>query len=330
MSISKPMLAFASLLCAGVATASAQTSSHPGLYITNAVVSPEGFAQCEVVAPSNGLYSLLLSTNLQSWDSIKKLDSWNPPGDAPAPTNRFFINSDPLSAAQVGNTFFLRVVVGLVPKYQLLFHFHNTIDTLAVGTSSVSFPQSISDYSAHLDVERVTSSPDGSQVFFTGPPGSGLTNAMSTGFSTDPGGYDAWYDSSPMLNDPAVPPPGRWTINYNGTNLIFDLPDAQTPTRFVVPQPTVVVSNGLLSSVSWIYRNATTGQALAGPPAFLSDVVVEAGGGTPHQRIYDSNPLPRATTAHSFSPALLWSDVADITISYDDDLGNRYIVFYIK
>jgi len=70
-----------------------------GFYITNAVVLPDGCAQFEVVAPSNGLYSLLLSTNLKTWDAVEILSG---------PTNRFLVNSYPQTVVELGNSFVAR------------------------------------------------------------------------------------------------------------------------------------------------------------------------------------------------------------------------------
>lgn len=290
------------------------------LYITNATVTVDGYANFEVVTPFAGVYSLLISTNLRDWESVDSLEG---------PTNRFFVNSYPTTMAEMG-TVFVRVEVGLVPQYQFNLDFSTAAGTLVVGTPSVGFPLSVQSYSANLEVKRIASLAPATNVFFTGPPGSGLTNALPEGSDLDPDNYGADY-WVPSLANPSVPPLGRWTVSFGGKNLFFDQPDAQT--RFVVPHPTVVVSNSLLVSVNWVYRDPTTGQTLAGSPAFVRKVVVQVFGGIPSQEIYDSDDLPRGTTAHVFSSTLLWSMVESLTISYSDDLagnGNSYTVFYTK
>lgn len=291
-----------------------------GLYITNATLTVDGYANFEVVTPSFGIYSLLISTNLSDWESVETLTG---------PTNRFFIYSYPTTMAEMGNVF-VRVAVGLVPQYQFSLGFSATVGTLVAGTPSISFPQTVQNYSTWLEMNRLANPADGTNVFFTGPPGSGLTNAMPAGSYLDPENFGANYWSHTLTN-PSVPPPGTWTVNYGGTNLFFDQPDALA--HFVVPHPTVVVSNGVLVSVNWVYRNPTTGQALSASPTFLRGVTVEVFGGSPSQSIYDSDDLSRQATNHVFSSALLWSEVESLSITYGDDVGgdgNEYSVFYTK
>ena len=223
------------------------------LYITNATVTVDGYANFEVVTPFNGVYSLLISSNMKDWDSVDTLTG---------PTNRFFINSYPDTLAEMGNVF-VRVAVGLVPQYQFNLNFFSTAGTLVAGTPSVSFPQSVQNYMAFLEVNRIANPAPATNVYFTGPPGSGLTNALPEGSDLDSDNCGANY-WAPKLTTPSVPPPGRWTVSYGGTNMFFDQPDVQT--RFVIPHPTVVVSNGLLVSVNWVYRDPTTGQTLSGSP----------------------------------------------------------------
>ena len=290
------------------------------LYITNATVTADGYANFEVVTPFSGVHSLLVSPNLKDWDSVATLEG---------PTNRFFVNSYPDTLTDMGNIF-VRVALGLVPQFQFNLNLNCTAGTLVAGTPSVSFPQSVQSYSAFLEGNRIANPAAATNVFFTGPPGCGLTNALPEGSDLDPENYGAnnW---SPWLTNPSVPPPGRWTVSYGGTNMFFDQPDART--HFVIPHPTVVVSNGVLVSLDWLYRNPTTGEALSGAPAYMTELVVEVFGGTPFQRIYDSDHLSRGATNHVFSSTLLWSEVESLAISYSDDLvgnGNYYMVFYAK
>ena len=71
------------------------------------------------------------------------------------------------------------------------------------------------------------------------------------------------------------PPPGTWTVRYAGTNLTFNRPDALAPSRLVIPLPTVTVSNGNLTSISWVYKDAATGTTLNQPPAFVTNMEIE-------------------------------------------------------
>jgi hypothetical protein len=291
----------------------------PDLYLTNAIVLPDGRAQLEVVVPSNGVYSLLMSTNLVDWESVENLEG---------PTNRFIIvGPDPPTRLSDFNTLFLRAAVGLVPQYQLHFDFNDTAGTLVPGTPSVSFPQSIRSYFAFLEVNRIANPAADTEVFFTGPPGSGFTNAPPFGSRVDADHYGKNYWTA-TLTTPPEPPPGDWTVDYAGAALKFEGIDPQA--RFVIPQPTVIVSNGLLTSVSWVYRNATTGEPLAEAPMFVTAVNVQLFGGTPPQSLYDSNGLGREDTQFTFSPAFLWADVSALEITYEDESGNAYVITYAK
>ena len=289
-----------------------------GLYFTNVTMTPDGRALFEVVTPSNGVYSLLVSTNLSDWISVENLEG---------PTNRFTVTwPDPPWRISDFRSLFLRAAVGLVPQFNFRLNLSDTAGILVAGTPSVTFPQS-PHYSAFLEGNRLANPAADTNVFFTGPPGSGLTNALPEGTGLDPDHYGKNY-WSPRPAAPSVPPPGRWTVKYAGTDLFFDQPDVQG--RFVIPHPTVVVSNGVLVSVNWVYRDATTGQALGGPPAFMTGGAVEVYGGAPSQRLYDSDQLSRGTTNHTFAATLLWSEVNALDISYNDDLDNDYVIGYSK
>jgi len=73
----------------------------PGLYITKATLLTNGCAQFEVVTPTNGVYTLMVSSDLKNWNPDQTLEG---------PTNRFVLTS-PQPMSQYGNTFF-RVAVG--------------------------------------------------------------------------------------------------------------------------------------------------------------------------------------------------------------------------
>jgi hypothetical protein len=178
-------------------------------------------------------------------------------------------------------------------------------------------------YSVRLDVDNAANWPDPSQVLFTGPPGSGMTNVTAFDALIEPGDNSAWYMSPPVAT-PALPPPGTWTVAFGGTPLTFDPPDAQATTRFIVPQPNLVVSNGMLAEVSWVYRDPSNGQAIATLPVYVNKIIVQVQGGVPFHRLYVSNSLTPNTTNHVFAGTVPWSDVAILSISYYDDLGNCY------
>jgi hypothetical protein len=283
-----------------------------GFYFTNMVLLADGRAQLNLIVPTNGVYTLLTSTDFEKWEPAMLLDG---------PTNRFVITS-PRPMSEIGNTF-LRAAVGRVVSYGFLFYFVASPATLIPGTPSISFPQAIQVYSVRLDVNNASNWPVQTEVLFTGPPGSGMTNLAASDAAIQPEDNSAWY-MSPPVGSPSMPPLGTWTVTFGGAPMTFDPPDSQATTRFIVPQPNLVVSNGLLTGVSWVYRHASNGQALTTLPAYVHKIIVQVHGGMPFHRLYDSNSLPPNTTNHVFATPVLWSDVAIFSISYYDDLGNCY------
>ena len=125
-----------------------------------------------------------------------------------------------------------------------------------------------------------------------------------------------------------VAPGGNWVVNYKGTNQTFSVPATQAASRGVVPYPTVVISGGLLQSVSWVYRDATTGAALAGPPAFLNNIQLQVHGASAAGELYDSNQLTPATTNAVVTTAVNWPAVSGISLADEDSLGNNYAISF--
>jgi hypothetical protein len=283
-----------------------------GLYFTNMILLPDGRAQLDLIVPTNGVYTLLASTDFKKWEAAMTFEG---------PTNRFVITS-PRPMAEIGTTF-LRAAVGRVVSHSFLFYFVSSPAALVPGTPSISFPQAIQVYSVRLDVNNASNWPAQTQVLFTGPPGSGMTNLAAFDAAIQTEDNSAWYMSPPVAS-PSVPPLGTWTVTFGGAPMTFDPPDPQATTRFIVPQPNLVVSNGVLTGVSWVYRHASNGQALTTLPAYVQEIIVQVHGGMPFHRLYDSNSLPPNTTNHVIATPVLWSDVANFSISYYDDLGNCY------
>ncbi|HWQ93606.1 MAG TPA: hypothetical protein VN673_18235, partial [Clostridia bacterium] len=165
------------------------------------------------------------------------------------------------------------------------------------------------------------------EVFFTGPAGSTL---VSTPASPDNSGAeegDAWYQS-PSAASPVGAPAGTWTVNYRGTNMTF-VKDLQPLPRLVVAVPTVTVENGLVQSVSWIYRDRTTGEVLSAPPAFMQSIQVQIEGqnGRVYGSPWDWDP---AQTVHVLSSPVTWSTVRGLNMGYDDWEGNHYVLFFMR
>ncbi len=307
-----------------LSTLPAQAQPVPPPVMTNATVLPDGRAQLQVLVVPGQIYTLEMSTDLKKWDYAMMLE---------ADTNLLTITSpEPITTSE--KLLFLRTRIGrgFYPEMNLMF-FAPAGSFGGALTPTVSYPVSLQNYSAGLGVDQDAPYPDATNVFFTGPPGSGLTNAAAQRAGINTNDDYAWYQS-PLVSSPPVPPAGTWRVAYKGTNLSLDLPDAQVPTRFLIPVPTVTVANGVLQTVSWTYKNAATGTPLASPPAFLWKVYVQVegfnsgGSNSPPPRLYDSDSLPPGTTTHVLATPVNWQDVNGLNMAYEDDLHNQYVIFF--
>ncbi len=286
----------------------------------NGAVS-NGFFQGQLKVVPGQTYTIETSTNLEIWiargtmssDGAERIDLMDP--NAVAESGRMFYR------AAVGN------LVGATFDLHLL-EFANAGQFNSGVTPMVSYPVTLNAYSAGLDVRFELVFPAATNVFFTGPAGSGLTAAPANPNNSNINATDAFYQTS-AVSAPAAGPGGIWTVNYKGTNLTFNLPDPQAASRLVVPLPTVSVSGDVVQSVSWVYHDATSGAALSSAPAYVTDVKVEIDG-LVGGRIYNSPTLTPDITRHVLSSMVNWTNVSTINMTYDDSLGNHYVTFFSK
>jgi hypothetical protein len=104
------------------------------------------------------------------------------------------------------------------------------------------------------------------------------------------------------------------------------MPDPQVFSRIVVPVPTVTLSNGLLNSVTWNYRDAS-GNVVPGTPGFLAtnrlDVLDQNGS------LLDSEVFSAATTYnYSGATSLSWANIGALRMAYYDTLTNQYFLTF--
>jgi Immunoglobulin I-set domain len=290
----------------------------PGLYLTNAVVLPNGFAQFEVRAPSSNAYTLVYSFDLRTWNFWTVLSG----------TNRYILQT-PGPISDLG-TVFLRLAPLGQAQYNFAFRFRNSWNgPLASGTPSLSWPQAFQNWQATLDVVNSTNLPP-SGVSLSGPAGSGIVNAP-TEFNEDDT-YAGSYDSD-LFPLPPAPPGGAWSVAYGSGSLSLSEPDPQLASRSVMVVPSFSITNGQLHGVSWTYRNMTTGAPLGARPNFISRVAFDFyGPDFTECGEYDSGVLFRefssaGTTNFTISPPLLWSNVL-LQIEYKDTLDNTYTLNY--
>jgi hypothetical protein len=195
-------------------------------------------------------------------------------------------------------------------------------------TPTVPFPVTLGSYSALLDVENDLDFPPPENVSFTGPVGSGLSNTAANPDNSWIAADYAVYQS-PNVFSPSAAPGGTYVVNYRGTNVTFNVADPQAASRLVIPVPTVTVNGDLLQSVSWVCKNPSTGAILGAAPAHVTAVKVEVDGMI-GGRVYDSPELTPATASHTLATPVTWSNVSMIHMTYDDTLGNHYVVSFRK
>ena len=287
---------------------------------TNGSVASGNFQGQLLVTPGM-TYTIETSTNLHDWTPVGTVSSEGPSW------------VDLLDEEPVANNrrLFYRAAVGNLMPVTFSFNFHEYASAGSFGsgyTPSVSYPVALASYSANFDVENDTGLPAASAVYFTGPAGSGLIHQAA---DSD----NSWIDSSsaayqsPFISSPAAAPGGTWVVNYKGTDHTFQAADPQAASRLVIPLPTVTVSGGVLQSVTWAYRNPTTGAALGGAPAYVTGIQLQVGG-SGGDRIYDSPWLTPGVTSHTLTSTLTWSSVGMIYMAYDDSLDNHYVVSFTK
>jgi len=280
---------------------------------TNAAIVDGNF-QVQVLIASNTDYTIETSTNLVDW---------SPVGSDTAMTNVVTL-VDPRGITGFDRLFY-RIHTGLTASFE--FHFLEFVNAGNFGgntTPNVIFPVTLNSYSASMDVEGGSDFAAVTNVFFTGPSGFGLTNSAAAPNNSSINGNHAFYQSLNITNPPAAPG-GTWTVDYNGTNHVFEVADPQAASHVVVPHPTVTVVSGILQSVSWVYRDATTGTTLGAPPAYMSSIQLQVHGSS---ELYDSPDLTPETTNHVLTSSVSWSQVSGISLSYQDTLGNNYVISF--
>lgn len=305
-----------------VAHLPAQSGSKlPGLYITNAVVLPDGYAQMEVRTPSpTNAFAVLSSRDLQTWKYWTALNS---------STNRYILKTpSPISDIE---TVYLRAAPLGQAIHKLDFNFRLLWNgPLSNGTPAMTWSQQIENWQATLHVENCTNLEAAPYVRFTGPPGSGIiSESVQDEQVKNNRGY---YDSS-FLSPASLTPGGVWTVQYGTNFLTFDMPDPRLTNHAVVAVPNFEVSNGFLSAVSWTYRELTTGTIWGAPPAFVKapQFSIYSGDlsrfGPNDNKVFESPELANNVTNFVFSPSIAWSNTMFV-FEHEDTLDNSFTCFY--
>jgi hypothetical protein len=286
---------------------------------TNASVVGGNFS-VQILIASNQLYTVQTSTNLTGWSAV----------GSDTATNNLITMVDPRGTAGFSRQYY-RILLGSVASFSLQFlEFANAGSFNGNPTPNTTFPVRLNSYSAGLQVNDDTDYPAATNVFFTGPAGSGLTNGPGdpSNSSINSGRENSAFYQSSLIASPPAAPGGTWVVNYKGTNHTFTVTDPQAASRLVVPYPTLTVSGGVLQSVTWVYRDATTGATLSGAPAYVSNIQLQVYGNSSQPTIYTSPNLTPDTTSHTLSSPVNYSNISGIGLAYQDSLGNNYVVDY--
>lgn len=204
-------------------------------------------------------------------------------------------------------------------KLELVFFFPS--GSFGNGTNgSMPFPTQLNYYYALFNLKDVNFP---TNVFFSGPSGSGLANTSSANFGANYSGDSAFY-SSPQVDVPPFPPGGLYTVNYKNQPIEFMLPDPQAQSRQVLLVPRVVLDGQeQIQEIQWDRRDVNGNQLASAPFMQNIEIRVDGMGG----RIYEADLSPDTTSHVPLNP-VAWTDVSSIQMVYDDDAGNQYVCFW--
>lgn len=170
-------------------------------------------------------------------------------------------------------------------------------------------------------------------VSFTGPQGSGLTNAVSDPSNSQSSTNKAY--GAPFVTDPVVPLAGDYLVSYNNKRLTFRIADqTNAPSNILLAVPTLIFNNDqTLNRVNWVYKLGSGGDALE-PSSVIESIELQISGmgaacaSYPQQgRLYNSGMLPAQTTGHLLRcQNIQWQNVTGIAMAYNDVYGNHYVV----
>lgn len=283
-------------------------------WFTNATIV-NGRLQVQFHLVPGVYYTLEISTNLTSWNAVDVIGSDG--------TNVLVLADD---QPPRGNMF-ARARMGCTPSFDFSFLEFAYAGGFGSGfTPAPSYPVTLTNYSAAFCALADATPPPTANVYFTGPPGSGLTNTPAW---QSYGGRNWMLYQSPPVYNPAAAPGGTWIVSYKGSNVTFNVPDPQAAARLIVPLPTVNVSGDVLQSVSWVYKNASNGATLSSPPAYMTTIQLQIED-VDGWRIYNSPELSPSTTNHTLTSTVNWSSVRMLYMAYSDTLDNSYVVMFTK
>ncbi len=271
------------------------------MFTNTAIVN--GNFQTQVLIASNAAFTIETSTNLTDWTPVESTTA----------TNHLITLVDPRGTAAFGRQFY-RLTLGNTASFDFNFIEFANAGSFEGDTPNTTFPVTLNSYAGVFSVNNDTDYPEATNVFFTGPGGSGLTNSPADPGNSNTHGESQAYYQSQIISNPAIGPAGTWVMNYKGSNETFSVPNPQAASRVVVPYPTVTVSGGILQSVSWVYLDSTNGDNLGGPPAYMTSIQLQIHGTNAADELYDSSQLSPGTTSNLPTNTVAWSNVSGISM----------------
>jgi hypothetical protein len=290
-------------------------------FFTNTLFTAGGFAQTEVRLPSNGLYTLMYSKDLISWDYD---------GMLPNNTNRVILTSSSPVVGENENHFY-RIGIGSI-SFPVLFLTFDASPGSIVGTVGTrTYPETnIYSIGAVFQLNHVDNPLPAASVLFTGPPSSGVTQVgagAQGGGPSDDYDYVEWYSIGGIQSGPSALA-GSWTINYGSNVYVLKQPDPAFTKEYVVVTPAVALSNGFVTSVSWAYRNPTNGAVLSPLPSCVRTIHLYLNSNSTGT-LFNTD-IPGSSTNYVLSTPVQWSQVDYIYTDYTDTVGNYYSDDYFK
>jgi len=295
------------------------TISRPAL--TN-ITLVNGLPTIQFITMPQHFYRLEMSTNLINWESaiwFVSRQTLSEPITVPSYLFRQF------------NSMFFRLRYGHQFKSDLgmsLFSSAGTINPNSPYNVTVNYPVSITSYNLRFTAQFDPNYAAMNEVRFTGPSGSGINGVQASQMNLradegDPGTV-AYH-----VNFGGVPNSGLYTVNYKGTNFAFNIDASQISAHLVVPVPSFTVSNGMLTAISWTYRNPTNGNVYSSAPSFIENIYIQIDDSN-YNRIYEEEIDDTSIKSHNLSTPIPFSNIGAINMCYDDITGKHYVISFRK
>jgi hypothetical protein len=266
---------------------------------TNASIAPDGLFEAQLVTELGQDYTIEVSTNLLDWRPHASFSK--------VATNPVTVVGSPV-VVPPGRHFY-RARVGSTVLFRFSFN-HSALGKWR------DYPISFG-CTACLVVDNDTDFPAATNVLFTGPAGSGLTNAPAVATSSVIGTNRATYGR--YCAEVTTTPTGLWTVTYKGTNLGFSMGNPDAAARLVIPDARITELPEEHVRLDWTYRDTVTGDILRSPPAFMTQVRATLEG--------VSSPFLSPSTTHWILHVGLSREPC-IEMVYRDALENTYEVHF--